>query len=504
MSLPQDASSGRLFDFALVLALLAALVSLFPGSAPFIWDEPMLILAAHNFNAARRFADVGLFGSLRLPYGPLPIWVYQVLLLLSHDLVWIMWMRILLFMSLLGGSVYWLARSTGWWRWGGLAALLSPYVYLYARQLWDNSMNIPLGMLSLAAYGAFVAAKTGRARSLCLFVATLTASLMLLVHLMALPAFIAFLSVLLLWHRTDLRRHVGAVALALLAAGILSGPYLIRFFSDDNLTGLSAIRAAWSSTLAFPLTSPRLLSGVGLDFFFRTPPETEAGLRASYLHAAGLWSSAFRIAGAFSLLSFAFIAFAWLYRLPLLWRPADSPALALTRLAVLTLLLQALFTLLTAQVGESHYFNAVVPHLVLLAWCAMDGLARSKLYRPLAVIYLTSLAVLTFLLAYRLIHTQGTRSISYGPTLSNQVSLAQQLRSLPSNHQLDDQTTLFPINRIVHNTLASGSIGQPPTDPPQRYLLRFTLEDPLQGGRMELIRLPDTSSGIPSTVPVAR
>src|SRR5512133_2897396 len=75
-------SRDGLVALAVALAALPALV--LPGDAPFINDEAFLVLAALRANAAHRLAELGLVGTKGLPYGPIPTWIYQALLALTH------------------------------------------------------------------------------------------------------------------------------------------------------------------------------------------------------------------------------------------------------------------------------------------------------------------------------------------------------------------------------------------------------------------------------------
>src|SRR5438132_47317 len=74
----------------LELALVAAVCVgplLLPGDAPWINDEPKLISHALQLNAQHRWAEAGLEGTHGARYGPLPTWLYQAYLHISHDLI---------------------------------------------------------------------------------------------------------------------------------------------------------------------------------------------------------------------------------------------------------------------------------------------------------------------------------------------------------------------------------------------------------------------------------
>src|SRR5205814_6967687 len=161
--------------FAAAMVVVCLLPAVWPGDAPWTNDEPHLLAAALDANAAHRPAAMGLYGSYGVPYGPLPTQIYQVLLLVTRDPVLLVAIRGVLTMSATGLALLWLSRTLRLPRWFIPAVLLSPFLWLYSRILWDNTFAIPVGALALAAYASFLA--TGRGRSLLLAVGCLLALL---------------------------------------------------------------------------------------------------------------------------------------------------------------------------------------------------------------------------------------------------------------------------------------------------------------------------------------
>src|SRR5438552_2066736 len=81
-----------------------------------------------------------------LAYGPFPIWLYTALVAITRDLPVLVLLRALLFVSSTALAIAWLARLCRSLRpMLGAAALLSPYLWIYSRQFWDNTLLIPLG-----------------------------------------------------------------------------------------------------------------------------------------------------------------------------------------------------------------------------------------------------------------------------------------------------------------------------------------------------------------------
>src|SRR4051794_952091 len=186
---PSVVSPGRVgrIAFALLVAAVCLLPAVWPGDTPWVHDEPNLIANALRANAAHHLAPVGLFGSFGVPYGPLPTQVYQALLLLTHDPLTMVAIRAVLCMAVTAAGLLWLGRTLRLTRWFVPAVLLSPYLWLFSRLLWDNTFAIPVGVVGLAAYASFLATRSGR--SLVLAVGCGLA--LLSIHFMAAPLVIA-------------------------------------------------------------------------------------------------------------------------------------------------------------------------------------------------------------------------------------------------------------------------------------------------------------------------
>ncbi len=141
---------------ALVFAALVPL--LWPGDVPFIHDEPQLVAKAVAANAEGRLAPLGLLGTFGVTYGPLPVWMYQALLWVTHDLVPVALAHAALMAFVSAGALWSLARTLGLWPGFAAVPLLTPYFWFYARVMWDNTLLLPLAALAYAGYAAFLGA----------------------------------------------------------------------------------------------------------------------------------------------------------------------------------------------------------------------------------------------------------------------------------------------------------------------------------------------------------
>ncbi|MEK6624226.1 MAG: hypothetical protein AABY86_04620, partial [Bdellovibrionota bacterium] len=70
----------------LYLALGMIFYFMWIGDSSFINDEPLLLQMALKANDQGDFFTLGLMGTKGLQYGPVPIWFYRSLLVLTHDI----------------------------------------------------------------------------------------------------------------------------------------------------------------------------------------------------------------------------------------------------------------------------------------------------------------------------------------------------------------------------------------------------------------------------------
>lgn len=143
----------------LTLALACGLSLLFPGDAPWINDEPLLLGSALTATNAHALASHGIF-SRGIYYGPAPTWFYQALLLFSHDPLVLVVVHAAVLSLTTALALAWLAREYRFSLWFVPIVACSPYLWLYNRLLWDNTFNIALSMLALTSYATFVSRRS--------------------------------------------------------------------------------------------------------------------------------------------------------------------------------------------------------------------------------------------------------------------------------------------------------------------------------------------------------
>jgi hypothetical protein len=254
---------------AITLAVIVAGTTFWPGDGPWIYDEPLLMDMAIQQNAAPCFvgrirlpftpAAYGLLGTRGARYGPLAVWIDQIFLGFTHDPVLMLAVRAGGAAAINAVALAWLCKTLRISPWLGVCAMLSPWLWLYARQLWDNSLSIPLSAMTLAAYADFLLTR----RVWPLRLAVLSGGLLLLVHFMAIPLLAAIAAHLALVEFRSLWRckwSIGAILAALLA---ISWPYW-SFLLHNHAPRVPGGTSPWLGWF-YPLLGAHPLSTAGLQ-----------------------------------------------------------------------------------------------------------------------------------------------------------------------------------------------------------------------------------------------
>jgi hypothetical protein len=469
---------------ALVLCLLA---SGWPRDIPFVNDEAWLLSNALEANQHGQLAEHGLMGSRGVRYGPVATWMYQGLLLGTHDIVRIAQAHAFVLMAATAFALLWLARVLGLPRGLVLIALLSPHLWLANRALWDNNLCIPLCALALAAYASFVA----RPRAWPLTLALTSLMLALLVHLSAVAVAVPVGVHLLLTRRHFLWRArllpLGPPLLLLVPAL----PFLRDLLAQTPDTTTHALRGTWW----FASLGGRVLGASGLDYY-----------------VGGAWSESF-LGGAMGIvvdltaylghglvwagMALATYGCARAVRNPIEWTPR-------TEVGVLVLgawLAQTLLNVVTRTALHPHYYNATFPIYVVFAGLALDTLARRRLAGNLTLLQGAALATVLALLFPALHATRGTRSLHYGIALGEQIDVT---RALAGAHPASTIQTAIPqLRHFPHAQIILLRLSgqRPDTSLPLRIInVAFASADPSVAA-LAIKSQPPTPAAVPVSLP---
>jgi hypothetical protein len=453
---------------ALAGLIVAALIPLvWPGDVPFINDEPQLIASAVTANHEGRLAQVGLLGTYGFAYGPAATWVYQALSAVTRDLVWIAALHIVLMSVATAGALWWLGRSLRLWAWFAPLPLLSPYYWFYARVLWDNPLLLPLGALALSGYAAYLASSS----SVGLRVSVAAMLSLPLVHLMGIALLIPLAAHMLIVRPRALWAHRYSLAAIGAAALWLAWPYWTYLAGPRPATpDAGRAIAGW----LLPLASGRLLSARGLDYFYGPGPVS---------------GPLFGIAGALSSIGYALVWCGIVIAVALMVRASRhrewTARTHIAAIAVVSLACQAVIHGVTAKFEHPHYHNGAWISVALLAWLAVDLLARGPgparwLAHAATAVLATSLLIAVGALAVGLHRTQGTRDV-YGPTLANQQRVARALARFSSDSDVQVHVAMW--QRFPHTLAILRELNAPARVRPTRRTLevRYASRDPASG-----------------------
>jgi hypothetical protein len=447
------AGEGRVY-FLLALVLLAVVPAvILPGDAPFINDDAWLLLNALSANDAGILATAGLTGTKGVRYGPLPTWIYQLILLITHDPVMIVLLHAVLLAGTIALAVYGISRVTGLWLWFSAILVASPYLWFYERLIWDNSFNLAFTTLALFSYGLFLVRRS-RA-SLATSVAMLFATL--LVHPMSIAFVVPIALHMVVFERRSLWKNAWLLVPILLLLAGLSWKYWSNVVMVSPSTGFDQKASFWDGFL-FAFSGARILGATGLGYFIGEGWDAGQPVHAAVVVSAVLF--VFWWAGIF--LTGIKVIRAFQHR-------TGSILDHLSGIALAIIPAQALLDGFMHASGHPHYHNATWIADALLAWIAVDALVkwRPPIGRNAAVgaVVLLIIAVVSvngeMLVA---LHAHGgTRGIHYGTTLANELQVVREMeRYSPDTPVLTDvpQFEQFPHVLGVLRALA------PPQEPP--------------------------------------
>ena len=432
---PADRPAGMSWidRLAVLVTLTLAVVPavLWPGDTPWILDEPQEVAIALQANQNHELARSGLTGNFYLKYGPLPMQIYQVMLLVSHDPRVLVVLRGVFCSVMTAGSLLWMGRCLRLNLWFAAAVVLAPQLWLNNRSLWAASMAIPIGTLALAAYASFLRAGSGRPLVLALG----TAIAPLFIHPQAAPLSAAIVGHMLWRQRGALWRYRFGVLAVLGLLAILNFRYIQYAASAVYQSVGWSVRSGYpgrmsrTAALAGPLMGGRLFSGGEFDQAYCPlggPPVLIAMARVCASASVPLvWLG---IGLAVCRLT------ACRQTVP----PVSSPAEAaqadprnttrttLLGIVLTGLVMQSLYFGILRVPPAPQYFFGTFPLYVLLAWSAVDDLSRLRLREMVIAAYGLSLAFITLGTLWH-VHRLGWPRGTMSPTLNEQVELAREL-----------------------------------------------------------------------------
>jgi hypothetical protein len=442
-----------------LIPLIVALTALWPGNGSWVNDEPIMMEMAIRYNHAPSSiygfylpftpCPFGLEGTRGARYGPLPVWIDQVFLALTHNLIAILALHAVLMSLATTLAVYWLARTLKLSPWFAVITLLSPWLWQFSRSLWDSAWCIPLAALLFAAYASFLANPS--AAMLCLTL--LCCILIPLVHLMGIAMVLPVGIHLAVFYRRRLWQWKWSAIATLAGCAYVFWPYLYFFFTHTR-----------------PAIAPRHSPLIGWLFPL-------AGGQYLTLGAAGVMPcDGWQDYAPFILRELIFPAAQWITRfaLPAVWlgmilaipRAARairhstkaSPADHLKLIALAVWICQTLLDGIERLYFSPHYYVATWIVYVFFAWMAIDWLLRRSAGINLAIrwslaIYAISLLLGIVIIAATIARNAGTIGTNFGTTIANQVEAVRKIELFSDQSSFDVQFPLWQLQPLAYRVL---------------------------------------------------
>lgn len=405
MTLGRNLTLGAGFLSALVVYCL------FPGNVDWICDQPLLIAKALEANRLNRWGELGIAGGNGTFYGPVPNFIYQVLLKLTHDLLNIVVIKVVLSFGMIVLGLWRISRDLELRKEGIFFALLSPLIYFYTRSLWDNVFLIPISAIYCSAIIGYLTRRRGSDFAL----ATVSGWLLFNIHLMSLiivvPGVIALNVVCL----TKDKRRIAIFFLIQTVFGVLSIPYLKTLLLAKTLTPYG--RPQWFAILFSPVLGARLFGYLG--FFEYFSPNFFASLTNG---ARGGVVILFILS---SLGPFYFLL--GLKRL-LSKQHGFPPAVRWFFISVL--FMTVLISLKMRLKAHPHYMNASWVVYFSVFWKVYSDEVKKRKSQAIFMAYAAGLCLFLGVWIGYIEKNSGDRGLHFGPTLVNQIEIAKKLPRL--------------------------------------------------------------------------
>lgn len=402
------------------LGLLSALIvyCLFPGNVDWICDQPILIAKALEANRVNRWGEIGIAGGNGTHYGPVPNFIYQVFLSVTHNLLGVVIIKVVLSFGLTVLGLWRISRDLELRKEGIFFALLSPLIYFYTRSLWDNVFLIPISAIYFSAIISYLTKRRG----FDFILAIATGWILFNIHLMSLivvvPGFVALNFICLMKEK----RRIGLFFLIQFAFGVLSFPYLKTLFLAKTLTPYG--HPQWFAILFSPVLGARLHGYLGFYEYFSP----------NFLPSL---SSVAKV-GVLTLMLISLLGpLYFLVGLKRLFSNQSGFPSAVRWFFVSVLIMTILISLKMRLKAHPHYMNASWTVYFAIFWKVYSDEINKVRTRPVFVIYAASMFLLLCVWIGYIQVNSGDRGLHFGPSLGNQIEIA---RKLPNLNPLEKMT----------------------------------------------------------------
>jgi len=441
----------RILRPRLLLIIIVLLTIIRPGDTSWVNDEPLMMemalrynhTASHLYGFSLPFTPCpfGLQGTHGERYGPLPIWIDQAFLGCTSNLILMVAVRAAIFSGLTALAVSGLAATLGLSQWFAVITMLSPWVWLFSRALWDSTWCIPVSAVLLATYARFLVNR----KSWALIVAVICSILLPLIHLMGVAMVLPVLLHMVVFHRAQIWAWRWRVGAAVLFCGYLFWPYFFYFFNHVQPSVPARHSALWG--WLFPLMGGHLLT---LGVAGTMPGDGWQAFAPAILK---------HLVQSFQWISRGALVVVWLgmaLATRRAWKVIRRPGIAdlrdhLSLIAMGVWICQTFLDGLGRVYFSPHYYSGTWIAYVYLAWIGSDWImARThrEIFRTILAIYAASLVVGVAIIAAVIARDSGTRNIFYGTSMGRQVAATGELSRYSDKSTADmevPQWRLYPL-----------------------------------------------------------
>ena len=479
------------FSFsALLFCMLLVLLFAFPGMTPWINDEPSLLFRAIKNNDALTFAVRGLTGSVGFFYGPLAVWFYQGLLLLTFEPASLVILKVLVTVL----ASLWAIRNICNtvvldWKKSFVFLFASPFAWHYTRVLWDNVLLFPLSLCLLAFVCRFLREEKSTFKNAV--GAGLCGCGMLLLHPMSLPVvalfpFVLFADILLRkkgeWKKI---KSWGSIFFG----GMIAALPALYFYLPQVVAGHGKTGTILSGNVeSMKSVSPdkifsymENLSGFGYGKWFI--PELCGGNKGIIYSAAGI-------------VLLCLLTFCLLIGVINIGKKALKKDYSIETLfggfCICVLLAKIVMEYALKLKVYPHYQMPYVPVAGFLVLMGAKYIWKNGRGFMIITVSNCVLLLMTFSLFLTIYFHDGTKSFVYGPTLGNQFEMVRKVEKMirfgviqsfrhgVGNYRAFPQAleTLFLLNAHIYKAVEK---ELPPKDVKYNVILRYVSTDPASG-----------------------
>jgi len=480
-------SLSRLKGLMIGLGLLVLFRLIWIGDIPYGNDDSQLFLRAVNDAQNHIFTSYGLLGSRGMNYGPFAIWTYRIGLFFTRDLLLFATGRIFITSLLIAFSITLVAFSSPFLVPSlGILGLLSPYIWLYGRDLWDNSYVIPLSGVAIAGYLYFCHKKS----KVALFISLMASVFGVLTHLVYLPVAIGLAVHFVFYQRNWLKKNI-LFSLGSLGLGLVTLlPYLIHLLGDRKSFSSGGVSPNIGH-IFMPFLGPRFYTAIGIEHFtgknwYQMFP-AQPILNGVWVFVICLSALAYLLAWYGMFLSAREVLTHFRDKKTYSERTEKFDACFI---AIVIFIVELGLSFYLRLIPIANFYSPFWMVFLFFLWFGLSVVWEKRFAKAVFVLISGSLAVGLLGLVLRLHIYRGNRWNHYGPTLLNLLTIAREIEQVSPNAKVVSDTfhlSQFPLMMESLRIIVRPTVIKPSTE--EQVVVNVKYADPSEPLSGELILL---------------